>query len=251
MNIGKKTLLASSCSLLAIVGTTEAALDVGMVQVIGFRADDTNSEGLSFVTWTDLSAGTSLLISDRGASTAGVFGTFTNDNTITWTNTTGAVIEAGQVITILEPAIGSTSVNFGSVTGQFDDVSASGDQFFIFEGSESSPSFVHGIDFNGTVGWEGLGDNTTSALPDVLNVTNGNFSFAEFDNGQYTGSRTGMTVEEFQAALADSSNWSFSNSSADITLNATAFSIVPEPSTYAALLGLVALGLAVRRRSKR
>ncbi len=251
MNIRKKTLLASACSLLAIVGTMEAALDVGVVQIIGFRADDTNSEGLSFVTWTDLAAGTSLLISDRGASTDGVFGTFTNDNTITWTNTTGSVIEAGKVITILEPVIGSTSVNFGSVAGQFDNVSDGGDQLFIFEGSESSPSFVHGIDFNGAVGWEGLGDASTSALPDVLNVTNGNFSFAEFDNGQYTGSRTGMTVEEFQAALADSSNWSFTDTSSALTLDATAFSIVPEPSTYAALLGFVALGLAVRRRSKR
>jgi hypothetical protein len=81
-------------------------------------------------------------------------------------------------------------------------------------------------------------------------VTGGNFAVAHFDNGQYTGVRTGLTIAQFKTSVLDPSNWTFDNDGAAFgALSATSFTAVPEPHEYALLVGgLLATVVFMRRR---
>lgn len=235
---------------------SHAALVAGDINVIGYRADA--DDAIAFVTWQPLSAGTTIYFTDSGFFDDGTMRD--SENIMSWTAPTGGIV-AGTVVVIASPN-GSSSADTGSTTGALDGLSASGDQVFVGDaafttagdttkpGSAYSGNFLYGLDFNGTAGWDAdATSSNTSALPSALSGVNLNFSIAHVDNAQYTGSRTGLTIDQFKTLIHNSSNWTTNDDGATFgALSSTDFQIVPEPGSF----GLAAAGLlliAKRRRT--
>jgi hypothetical protein len=107
----------------------------------------------------------------------------------------------------------------------------------------------------------GAGNNiyTTSATPLLANTTywlvasapttaaDTSFTFsATASSAEDSGALSGWTIGDFRWATSDGgSNWF---TASDVPLFSVQVSAVPEPSAYAALAGLGALGLAAIRR---
>ena len=175
---------------------------------------------------------------------------------MSWTAPVGGIV-AGTVVVITCPS-SVASADVGTTSGSLFGLSASGDQVFMGlsafpdigdstkPGSSYSGTLIYGLDFNGAAGWDS--DATTannSALPTALNTLYYNFALASVDNGQYTGSRTGSTVEEFKALIHNAANWTVEDAGTTV-LNSGDFSIVPEPAS-AGLLLAAGLGFGFRR----
>ena len=242
-----------------VMGKARGELIVGDIQIIGYRADA--DDALSFVTWANISAGSSLHFTDSGFFSDGTYRS--SENIMSWTAT--SAVSAGSVIRITSPDAGAT-VNSGSVTGALNGLAAGGDQIFIGRGaafvnnndttapgSTYTGTLLYGFDFNGNnTTWDATAtSSSTSALPSALNVAFGNMAVTHIDNGQYTGARTGLTVDQFKAAIADSSNWTFNDDGLAFgVLNTGGFTAVPEPTSMV-LVGLVGMaGVAVRARRR-
>ena len=232
-----------------------SSFNVGDVSVIGLGAD--NDDQIAFVIWQDIDAGESLHFTDSGFFDDG---TIRDSETIlTWTNSTGGVLNAGTTILITNNVAdqGTTS---GSLV-----LATSGDQIFVGKtafpdaGMTSKPGSAYaGADLLFGINVDGAGfasdatNSNNTALPTPLNVANGNVAIGESDNVQYSGARTGLTVEQFKAAVTDPTNWTSNNtrfafSSADFTIVA-----VPEPGSFLALaVGTGVFGLCHRRRVSR
>lgn len=255
----KKTLLTLALAAASLVGVQAQTLSIGDFSIIGYRADA--DDAIAFVSWIDLNAGTSLFFTDSGFFDDGTMRD--SENNMSWISPSGGIL-AGTVIVITSPA--TSSANIGATTGALSGLAAGGDQVFI--GQSAFPSsndtskpgsaytasnLLFGFDMNGGAGWDSDATSSgTSALPSALNVTGGNLSVAHFDNGQYTGVRTGLTIAQYKTAVADVSNWTFNDDGPTFgALSATAFTPIPEPSTYAlAILGaLIAIIFARRRRA--
>ncbi len=235
-------------------------LSIGDIQIIGYRADA--DDAIAFVTWKDIAANTSVFFTDSGFFSDGTMRD--SENTMSWSH--NSLISAGTVISITSPnAPAASTANIGSISGALDGLAAGGDQIFVGlaafpnAGDTTSPGssytstdLLYGFDFNGTVGWDTDATSPgTSALPAALNVPFGNMSVAHFDNGQYTGPKEGLTIEEFRLRIADAANWTFNNDGAVFgSLNSQGFTAVPEPSSMA-LLSLVGLGGFVARRFRK
>ncbi|MEK7948954.1 hypothetical protein [Luteolibacter soli] len=252
-----KNLLLSAGCLSLLASSAHAALVAGDLSVIGFRADATDS--VAFVVWTTVNAGESIYFTDSGYFSDGTMRD--SEDRMTWTAPTGG-ITAGTVI-----VIGSTdaqpngTANIGTVTGRLNGLSASGDQVFVgttafpgasdttMPGSTYSGTLLFGLDFAGATGWATTATGTNdSALPSVINSLGLNIGFADIDNGQFIGARTGMTIDQYKAAIVNAANWTTNDDGVAFgNLSTTAFTIVPEPA--AAMLGsLGMLGLLRRRR---
>jgi hypothetical protein len=271
----KITFVAGAIAAAGFVAAAPAhALSFGDVQITGYQS--TNPDSFSFVTWVDLVNGTDLTFTDNGFT-----GTAwrTTENVTNWSNTTGSTISAGTVINITgNPNATGTDIGPGADlgTGLPPGLSAGGDQIFIIEGKygaaapvapNTTPALftgtsginatingnlLFGFDYSGAAGWSDAGNSNTSALPSVLNATDRNFAFAvgspTSPGIQYSGVRTGLTIAQYKALLADVSNWtpyaSGASSSTDFSI---ANNAIPTP---ALLPGLVGLGLSVLRKHK-
>jgi hypothetical protein len=248
-----------SSLLFAFAGTvvsSHAALVAGDLSIIGFKADADDS--IAFVVWTTVNAGESVYFTD-----AGFFANSTlrdDEDIMRWTAPVGG-IAAGTVIVITSPdSPGNVSVNLGSVTGRLNGMSASGDQVFAgttafpdtgdttSPGSSYSGALLFGLDFNGAAGWDSTASNSNnSALPSAISGLGLNFSIAHIDNGQYTGPRTGLTIEQYKQRVVNLSDWSTNDDGASFgSLSSVAFTPVPEPA--AALLGSFGMLALLRRR---
>ncbi len=234
--------------------TAKADLVAGDITIIGFRSDA--NDGVSFVTWKNIDAGTSLYFSDSGFFSDGTVRS--SENIMSWTAPV-AGLAAGSVVVITCPN-GSSSANVGTTVGRLDNIAADGDQIFIGTGAfpngidTSKPGeaysgmLLYGINFDGSTWASDATSSNTSDLPSALDGLHLNQAIAEVDNGQYTGPRTGLTVNEYKLAIHNSANWTFNNDGAVAfgALNATSF-VIPEPATMG-LIGLFGGGLLVARR---
>ena len=250
----KSFLLSASC--LALLGVpAQAALVAGDLSIIGFRADATDA--IAFVIWSSMSAGESIHFTDAGYFSDGTLRD--SEDVMTWTAPAGG-IATGTVVVISSPDSGSASVNVGAVSGKLNGLSASGDQVFAgtlafpdtgdtsAPGSTYSGDLLFRLDFGGSAGWATTATNTnTSALPSALNEVGLNIGFAEIDNGQYTGPRTGLTLAQYKAAVTNTANWTTNDDGTAFgDLSATPFTVVPEPAS--ALLGSLGILSLLRRR---
>jgi hypothetical protein len=234
-----------------LAGAAQAALLAGDITIIGYRSDsnppNTNDQ-FTFVTWQDIAAGTTLYFTDSG---------FFNDGTLR---------DSENVDSWTAPAGGTTAgtvVRFQSES-ELTGLAVGGDQIFIgltvfsTNGDTTKPGsaytasdLIYGIDFANTAGWDADATSAnTSWLPTVLSGTYKNASFGT-DNGQYTGVRTGKTIEEFKALIHNSANWTLTDDTAAFpnNLDETSFSIIPEPASFG-LLALGALGVRLIRRRR-
>ena len=241
--------------LLVHSGLTEGAVIRGDIAIIGFASDI--PDGISFVALSDIANGEAISFWDSGfigpgtGEGAGGGNWRGTESSITWTNDTGSAVSAGTVVVISDSAADLGNVSGGTFTG----LSTEGDQVFVGQGTAPSgnPSTFDGtllfaVDFEGADGWDATtADTNDSALPSAL--ASNNITFSEIDNGQYTGTRTVNSSAQLASLIADTNNWTTSNSA--IVLNSTDFTIsgVPEPSGFAVLaLGMMGFSVARRRR---
>jgi hypothetical protein len=257
---------ASTVAAVGFVATAPAnALSFGDIQITGYQSS--NPDSFSFVTWVDIPVGTGLTFTDNGFN-----GTAwrTTENVTNWSNTTANVIPAGTVINITGNTSGNTAGAGADLgTGSSPAFSTNGDQIFIVDGTFTptnlftsgniNGNLLFGFDYNGAAGWSDTGANAnSSALPSLLSPANGNFAFAVATGStgiEYTGPRTGKTIAEYRALLADVANWTplTANSSGGVSggVTSTDFTIdntaIPTP---AMLPGLVGLGMGLLRKRK-
>ena len=250
-----KRLLAVLATATLAASAARADLAAGDISILGFRSDA--DDAFAFVTWQPLAEGASIFFTDHGAFDDGTWRS--SENTLQWTAPVGGLV-VGTVVLVSCPDAGA-SADVGTVTGNLNGLSSSGDQ--IFAGSAAFPTgsdttkpgesysgtLIYGLNFDGSSWAADSTSSSTSYLPPTLAGSYGNFALSEIDNSQYTGARTGMTVSEFKAAIHNPANWTGSDDGSGFgALNSGDFAVVPEPGS-AALLGAAGLlMLAVRRR---
>lgn len=206
------------------------ALNPGDIAIIGFNFDTPDS--LAFVALTDIDAGTEISFTDNGWQSDDTF----RNGEGTFTYAADNAISAGSIIA---PEVSGLSL------------SAAGDQILAYQGLASAPTFIYGLNSEGT-GWQaGATDSNTSAAPAGLTDGLTAVAFAEVDNGIFdTSALASGTQSQWLQAIANPNNWTFRNTasyplpSGSIAVTAA----IPEPSTYATVLGAVALGTIMIRR---
>lgn len=229
------------------------ALSAGDIAVIAYNAD--GDDNFAWVALTDITANTTINFTDASWQATTFRGTEHLDagGPLTWSS--GSVLSAGSVVTFS----GKTAVTWsvGSASGSGLDLSGSGDQIFVYQGSNAAPSFIYGLQFAHATGiiaapTVSSSTNTTNVPGALSEAADTMFNVGNFDNGYYSGITTG-TRAELIAAIGDAGNWITSNSDTATTNWDTAFTVVaapiPEAETYAFMaLGISLVGLLARRR---
>lgn len=247
----KKSLLA--LALLAAAAQA-SALSTGDIAVIGYNAD--GDDNFAWVALTDIAANTTINFTDSSwqGSAFRLSEHLDAGGPLTWSR--GSALASGSVV-IYSGAVANTW-STGIVGGSGLSLSNNGDQIFAYEGLNSSPSFISGVQFahaTGIIDAPAVSSSTnTTNVPSALSVAAGTmFNVGNFDDGFYSGTTTGSKTE-LLSALSTASNWTKSNDPYATSLWASSFSVVaavPEPETYAMLLaGLGLLGAASRRKKK-
>lgn len=167
-----------------------AALQPGDLAIIGIHSDAPDKT--AFVALVDVPAGTTLGITDEGWKSTGGFRS--GESHLSWTAPAGG-ITAGTVINL-----------------SLSDLSNSGDQITLYEGSASSPTPLFAVNDDGSSWASNATSSNNSALP--AGLSNGATAVAlnEKDNYAYTGPTTG-TKAELLAAIANKANWTGNDSS--------------------------------------
>ena len=234
--LGAFTIDATNSGLTSVSAsiTGGTALVAGDIQIIGYNSD--NPDGLAFVTWTALAAGTHIIFTDNGWSNTAFR---TGESSGMWVSS-GSVAAGTVVLVTNVTASGPLSADQGTAfSGSLDSLAASTDQIFALQGSIADPALLFGLDFNSTVGWDAYADSANnSGLPPALSATTANLSVAAADNGQYTATRTGP-LNTLKSATVVSGNWTFSG--APVTLNSTDFTIA-EAISFTTTSGSVSEG---------
>lgn len=211
----------------------QTSLNPGDVQLTGFRSDD--PDGFSFVNWVPLDDSTIVSFTDNGwAATDSLGFSNTSESMCTWMNTTGHTLAIGTNIVVVCSGGGCTA-SLGSVTGSMGGLSVSGDQIFAFQGTLAQSYLIDGLNFDGT-GWAPDRTNSNnSALPSVLAQAGAHTAVPEFDNGEYSGARTGWNTNGYKGLIRDPLQWTLENDGVLLpALSAVSFSLgsgpLPEPS---------------------
>lgn len=237
-------------------------ISAGDLTILGYRSD--NPDAFAFVTWVDLDSTTSINFWDSGyigggdgsGQGAGGGNWRATEGFLTWTS--GVAVAAGSVV-----VISGNSADIGSTVGSLTGLSTSGDQIFAGQNIVFSPggnpstltgALLFGLDFNDGAGWDATTTNSNdSAQPGAL--IGNTIAFAHVDNGQYTGSRAGVSVSQLKSLISNSSNWTFSDSGSGFgSLDSTDFSfgsVVPEPTGFSLFAGGLLLMTAGSRRRRR
>ena len=215
-------------------------LTSGDVAIVGFRSGA--PDGLAFVTFKDLDAGTMLGFTDASYQQPDMPGSWRgSENFAVWTASTA--ISAGTIVVLSFPnsPTAPTSDN-GSVNSALSGISGSGDQIFVYQRNDgtvstSSPftssatqttwnvanggSLLFGINVASTGGFitsgtANLNSTNTSYLPDAgsgagaltLGATAlNNTSASIVANAQYNGARSGLSSADFKAQILNQNNW--------------------------------------------
>lgn len=168
----------------------QTSLTPGDVAIIGYNYD--NPDQLKIVSLVNISVGTVVNFTDNGWTGTALQ---TGEGTFVW-NVTSA-IAAGSIITL-----NTSGMN----------LSTSGDQVLVYQGSSASPSFVYGIS---TTTWRTSGSitSTTSYRPAAL--TNGLYArdfSVEMDNGNYNVASNNGNKSTILTNIGNSANWTLNNS---------------------------------------
>lgn len=213
-------------------------LNAGDLAVFGWSAvDDT----VLIATLADIPAGTSIKFTDRGWNALGSAFTdlMTGDGVVSWS--TPYLVPAGTVLSLyLGGSDASTTLHnltdgwdltpYLTVSGHSttDPMDIAGDGFFIYQGDDSNPYFIFGLNNSaGPVGGDGwntsdgfltLRDSTrpfgVGSQNSVVNGSNGiglPGGTLQKDVVVYTGPTTAATRDAWLLRLADAANWSGSD----------------------------------------
>jgi endonuclease I len=194
----------------------QTALTAGDIAIIGYNMDD--PDAVKFVPLVDLSAGTVIKFTDNAWT-----GTALKTNEGTYTYTASAVVPKGTVVHLATSGMS---------------LSASGDQVFAYQGTQSAPSFIYGLS---TKAWitSGLASANTSYLPATLAMGSTAMALTvERDNGYFNQVAVTGDKSACLSLIANLANWvttdtrvtnfpawsfSIGNYAAEPTANPTAF----------------------------
>ncbi|WP_157964810.1 cadherin-like domain-containing protein, partial [Algibacillus agarilyticus] len=222
---------------LTIADAADSSVTLAQGDVVITKIDGEN-DLFDFIPLVDLPVGTVLKFTDKGWGESDAFTTaLSGEGFITWTLT--SAVSAGELIRVT--MAGNSSVTFTKVATSTDITSeithtgyyASGlmgtsEQIFIFQGTESNPFFIFGINSSSETtavdgdGWStdaasiGTTTGNKSEKPSGTGSQNALTSFIAFNttNGghlnirAYNGSVTATDKTSWLARFVDNSNWS-------------------------------------------
>lgn len=238
-----------------------AALNAGDIMFTAFNADE---DGLSFVTFVDIAANTTIYFSDN-EWTGSAFNTGESFNQ--WVSS--SVVTAGTVVRFADYDKTSLSASTGTlsratVSGSSNwGISNSGETVYAYLGSSASSAttFLTAIT-NGTFAADGSLANTgLTAGVNAMQLTSKAGASSNPDYAEYNGVRDGLnSFADYKAQVANVNNWNVdtenNSTSAALIPNTTAFTVaavtpVPEADSAGMLLaGLGVLALVRRRQSR-
>lgn len=245
----------SLIAALLLSSQANAALNAGDIMFTAFNADE---DGLSFVTFVDIAANTTIYFSDN-EWTGSAFNTGESYNQ--WVSS--GVVTAGTVIRF--SAYDKTSLS--ASTGVLSRVTVSGSSnwgiansnetvyAYLGSGATAPTTFLSAI-ANGTFAADGSLINTglTKGVNAVELTSKAGVS-SEPDYAEYNGVRDGLNnFADYKAQVANVNNWNVdtvnNSTSAALIPNTTAFSVsaVPEADSAAMLLAGLGVLTLVRRR---
>lgn len=248
----------SLIAALLLSSQANAALNAGDIMFTAFNADE---DGLSFVTFVDIAANTTIYFSDN-EWTGSAFNTGESYNQ--WVSSN--VVAAGTVVRF--SAYDKTSL--AASTGVLSRVTVSGSSnwgiansnetvyAYLGSGATTPTTFLSAIT-NGTFAADGSLTNTglTKGV-NAVELTSKAGASSEPDYAEYNGVRDGLNnFADYKAQVANVNNWNVDavNNSASAALipNTTAFSVsaVPEADSAAMLLAGLGVLTLVRRRQVR
>lgn len=198
-------------------------LQAGDVAVIAYNTDTIDS--FAWLAFRDIPPNTSIHFTNSSVSNGWFrwgdhLGRAVSPGPLTWTSTN--VLKAGTVVSWIAGTQKCWSV--GKLTGGGMTLSADGDQIFVYTGTivnnaagvspwtgcASNAVMVFGLNF-ANKGWDNVsGGGNTSFIPAGLSVSAFTAVHAgNWDNGYYSGIRTGK-VTELLGAVASEANWTSS-----------------------------------------
>ncbi len=212
-------------------------LSIGDIAIASANTDA--PDGFTFVLLKDVDSSTVIKFTDNSFKGSGSATASNNirgsENFVVWTS--GTALTAGTVIRLVDNGSGTTVTGGGSAAGALSGLSGSGDQIFVYQGSGTG-SNINGTGatqtFSGTIlygvnlansGWITSGGDSAqnSYLPSELNVQDASIALGTSGGYAYTAARTGLTKDIYQAALANTDNWTAHTTNQ--TLSTTAFTI--------------------------
>jgi len=182
--------------MIPCLSSAQSTLTPGDLAVIAHNND--NADQIILVALAPIAQGTVVYLTDNAWS-----GTALSTVEGTWTYTFPSNVTAGTRISLTTSTPGITSVGTW-------DLSTSGDQIFIYQGSSSSPEFIYGFSSRAWV--TGSTSLTTSRLPATLmnGKTARDFS-SEVDNGYYNATSTVGTKDFVLTQIGTTTKWTRSN----------------------------------------
>jgi hypothetical protein len=270
------------------VGFAQSAIVMGDIAIVGANSEGDGS--IAILALNDIAGGQTIGFTDNAWVGTGFYTGSDPENPINPEGylfyTVGATgLTAGSVV-----VFNSSGIIVGDMDGSIladgnfaieNDPWAAGfgtsegldfDQIIAFTGPTSAPDFLYALNFgNATTGWTfdeyiaplstsdyptGLTEGTTSVS--VVNntwdvdETSSQFDTQDAGNLVYTGSMTVGTPAQLLAAFGNPNNWSVFSGAGDESQDLTnmSFEVIPEPTTYALLLGMLSLGLITLRRRR-
>ncbi|MET0465966.1 MAG: hypothetical protein ABW007_22585 [Chitinophagaceae bacterium] len=246
----RKTIARVSCiflieCLILFKAHAQTTLFQGDVSLIGFNANAT-PKNYAFVVWKTVQIGTVIKITDNAFNGPGLASTSTNgyrnsEQTAVWT--ANAELAPGSVISISGNTANTGTVQTYNANGATTTTillgTSTGDQLFIFQGN--TPASGAAVTFTGTLlfgmgyqstsgeaGWlsSGATASNTSYRPTDLKDSNHVYVLGNANGGQYNGVRTGMTIAQYRAAIADYTTWTLATgSTGTVPLSSTSFGV--------------------------
>ena len=214
------TLAVSSGSLTAtgnsntfnIIAAPQGIL-AGDIAFTRYKSDD--DDGFSILTFVNIPANSVFYFTDNAYTTAsGPLAT--NESTMTWT-TPNSIIPAGTAIdfNIVTSNTVITPAGNGTVTGNINGLSTSGDQILMYKGTNSTTPtlFIAGINWGNAGAWLTSGTPTSnqSFIPaDLTDQVNAISFTSELDNGYYNNTQSG-SIASLKALINNGANWTCDN----------------------------------------
>lgn len=185
-------------------GTPPTTLAAGDILFVAVNAD--SPDALAFILMKAVNTGTSIYFSDRDSLTA------TNESAFQWV--ADQAYPAGTLVT-LQPDGQPVVADKGSVLGKDGGISATSETIFAFQGSIENlgagsagnltvERYIAAINVGGAAG------PLDSALQAELSAASAFITLA-FDNVKYTGSLDTSDLDALRALIADTANWSGSD----------------------------------------
>lgn len=262
-----KTNLAktATCALLAtvLINSSQAVtLGLGDIAFSGYQA--TAPDKVAFVLLKNVDSGTVVTFTDNAWSSTGALLATEGNSVLTF----GGSFTAGTQFDYLATRtagsrwqVGSSATNLSDTTGTNFALNASGDNVFAYNGTTapttgSSSLWITAFASNAFL-TTGSQSASLTYLPSAFTLGTNAISLglanaAANENGAYTSTSISGTAAQISTALNTSSSWTtFTTAGAQAIPTSATFTLtaIPEPSTFAAILGVVALlGVATRRR---